>query len=68
MVEPISMTIPQVAEHTGWSRSEIYRLLHAGQLRAVKQNRKTLVVWASVVDHAATLPAAVFAPSPSKGK
>jgi excisionase family DNA binding protein len=58
--EPITATIPTVSEMTGWSRSEVYRRLTAGDIRAVKSGNRTLIVVESVRQHVASLPAATF--------
>jgi excisionase family DNA binding protein len=56
----VTCTLPSVTSRTGISRSEIYRLLSAGKLRAVKSGRTTLIVWTSVVEHLNGLPSATF--------
>lgn len=56
----ITATINVVAQITGFSRSEIYRLLTAGDLKAVKRGRKTLILMGSVTDYLASLPLAEF--------
>ena len=60
--EPIAATIANVTRQTGLSRSEIYRLLARGKLRAVTSGRSTLVLMDSVVEHLASLPKAAFRP------
>ena len=44
----------------GGSRSEVYRLLRAGRLRAVKRGVSILVLVDSLHEHIASLPPAVF--------
>jgi hypothetical protein len=44
----------------GGSRSEVYRLLRAGRLRAVKRGVSLLVLVDSLHEHIASLPPAVF--------
>ncbi len=61
----LTCTIPVLTSRTGISRSETYRLLRIGNLRAVKSGRTTLIVWQSVLDHMASLPTAAFR-SPAK--
>ena len=56
----ITATINVVARITGFSRSEIYRLLTAGDLKAVKRGRKTLILMGSVTGYVASLPPAQF--------
>jgi len=58
--EPIAATVRVVSQQTGISRSEIYRLLARGKLKAVKSGRSTLVLMASVNEHLASLPPATF--------
>lgn len=60
--QPIAATIAGVTRQTGLSRSEIYRLLARGKLKAVKSGRSTLVLMESVVAHLASLPEATFRP------
>lgn len=57
---PIAATIANVTHQTGLSRSEIYRLLARGKLKAVKSGRSTLVLMDSVIAHLASLPEATF--------
>jgi len=57
---PYAATIANVTRQTGLSRSEIYRLLARGKLKAVKSGRSTLVLMDSVVAHLASLPEATF--------
>ena len=56
----VTVTIPDVTRLTGISRSEVYRLLSMGTLRAVKAGVRTLVWWDSVEQHLASLPEATF--------
>lgn len=56
----ITATINVTAQITGFSRSEIYRLLTAGDLKAVKRGRKTLILMNSVTGYLASLPLAEF--------
>jgi excisionase family DNA binding protein len=58
----IAATIVNVSRQTGLSRSEIYRLLALGKLKAVKSGRSTLVLMDSVLEHMASLPPATFRP------
>jgi excisionase family DNA binding protein len=59
---PIAATISNVTRQTGLSRSEIYRLLARGKLKAVKSGRSTLVLMDTVIAHFASLPEATFRP------
>jgi len=47
---------------SGLSRSELYRRLAAGDIRAVKAGRRTLILVDSLRDHVVSLPAAAFRP------
>jgi len=57
---PVSATVTGVIRQTGLSRSEIYRLLARGKIKAVKSGRSTLVLMDGVMDHLASLPPATF--------
>ncbi len=57
---PVTVTIPDVQHRLRLSRSEIYRLLAAGKLEAVKSGTRTLVIWESVLSYVKTLPRATF--------
>lgn len=43
-IEPISVRIPTAVAMTGFSRSRIYELIAAGELRIAKDRRVTLVL------------------------
>jgi excisionase family DNA binding protein len=58
--EPIAAPIPTACRVSGLSRSEIYRRLAAGDLRAVKSGSRTLILMDSLRAHLASLPAATF--------
>jgi len=45
---------------SGLSRSELYRRMAAGDVRAVKSGTRTLIVFQSLIDHLEALPAAKF--------
>ena len=55
-----SATVNEVVRRTGLSRTVVFRLLGAGQLRAVKSGTRTLVIWSSVIEYLASLPPATF--------
>jgi len=57
---PLAVTIPEGCRISGLSRSEIYRRLAAGDIRAVKSGTRTLVLMDSLRAHVASLPAATF--------
>ena len=58
--ERVTTTLAETARLTGLSRSELYRLLAQGRLRAVKANRRTLILWDSVREYLDSLPSATF--------
>ena len=58
--EPIATPIPEASHISGLSRSEIYRRLASGDIRAVKSGRRTLILIDSLKAHLAKLPAASF--------
>jgi len=63
-MEPLAAPIPDACRVSGLSRSEIYRRLAAGDIRAVKSGSRTLILMDSLRAHLAGLPAATFrAPS-----
>jgi hypothetical protein len=59
-VEPLAVRVDEVKQILGVSRSEAYRLLASGALRAVKQGHITLVLMDSIREHLASLPPATF--------
>jgi len=59
-VEPIAVPIPDAQRVSGLSRSEIYRRLAAGDIKAVKSGSRTLILMDSIRAHLANLPAATF--------
>jgi hypothetical protein len=59
-IEPIAAAIPDACRVSGMSRSEIYRRLAAGDIRAVKSGSRTLILMDSLRAHLASLPAATF--------
>jgi excisionase family DNA binding protein len=59
-IEPIAAPIPEASRISGLSRSEIYRRLAAGDIRAVKSGSRTLILLDSLREHLASLPAATF--------
>jgi hypothetical protein len=60
VAEPLTVTIPEAVRLSGLSRSELYRRLSDGQVRAVKAGSRTLIVMDSLRGHIASLPAATF--------
>ncbi len=61
-MEKISYPLKEAISASGISRSEIYRLLSAGKLSAVKSGRTTLILADSLRDYVASLPSATFRP------
>lgn len=59
-IERLAVAIPEATIISGLSRSEIYRRLAAGDIRAVKSGSRTLVLVDSLRAHIASLPAAEF--------
>lgn len=59
-VEPLALTIPNAVAASGFSRTELYRQLAAGNIRAVKAGKRTLVLADSLKKHLASLPPATF--------
>jgi hypothetical protein len=59
-LDPIAAPIPDACRISGLSRSEIYRRLSAGDIRAVKSGSRTLILMDSLRAHVASLPLATF--------
>lgn len=62
-IDPIAVPIAEAVSFSGMSRSAIYRELAAGNLRAVKQGSRTLVLVESIRAYLANLPPATFRPA-----
>ena len=58
--ETLAAPIPDACRISGLSRSEIYRRLAAGDIRAVKSGSRTLILMDSLRAHLASLPVATF--------
>lgn len=58
--DPIAVTINDAVRISGLSRSEIYRRLTAGDIVAVKNGSRTLILMASVRAYLDSLPVATF--------
>ena len=56
--DPILVPIKVAADVLGQSRTTIYELIAAEKIRAVKSGRSTLIVYESLKQYAASLPAA----------
>jgi hypothetical protein len=66
-VNPILISIRESCRISGYSRSETYRRLAAGDIEAVKAKSRTLIVYASLLSHLRALPPAKFR-RPARGK
>jgi excisionase family DNA binding protein len=60
-IEPAFVSIADAARYVGISEWSVKDLLRQGVLQARKSGRRTLIEFASVKQHAASLPAATFA-------
>ena len=58
--EPLALPIQEAQRISGLSRSEIYRRLAAGDIRAVKNRGRTLVLMDSLSAYLASLQPATF--------
>ena len=56
-LQPILVPISQASAIIGKCRRGIYQLIATGQLKAVKSGRNTLVVYESLKEYVANLPA-----------
>jgi Helix-turn-helix domain len=61
-MEVVAAPIPDACRISGLSRSEMYRRLATGDIRAVKSGSRTLILMDSLRAHLARLPAATFHP------
>jgi hypothetical protein len=59
---PILVRIPKAAETLGRGERFIYEAIATGLIEAVKSDKRTLVVYASLVRYAASLPPAKIKP------
>ena len=62
-LDPLALPIADAVTFSGLSRSEVYRQLATGNLRAVKSGSRTLVLVESIRAHLASLPVASFRPA-----
>ena len=60
---PLAVPMRDASQVSGFSRSELYRLLRAGRLQAIKSGRTTLIVMDTLREHLASLPPAKFSQS-----
>lgn len=59
-LDPLAIPVAEACRLSGHSRSEVYRLLALGKLRAVKAGVRTLILMDSLRAHLASLPPATF--------
>ncbi len=59
-IDAIAAPISEACRISGLSRSEIYRRLATGDIRAVKSGSRTLILVDSLAEHLARLPPATF--------
>jgi len=57
---PLAVKTKEAARLIGGSRSEVYRLLRSGELKAVKRGAAILVLMGSISAHMESLPPALF--------
>jgi hypothetical protein len=62
---PLALTIHEAVRVSGLSRSELYRRLADGKVKAVKSGARTLILMDSLRGHLANLPPASFRAPPS---
>ena len=60
LLNPLFISLAEARTISGLSRSELYRRMAAGNIRAVKGGSRTLIVLESLIDHLKSLPAATF--------
>ena len=68
-VKPFALPIPETGKHLRKGRSGIYECIGRGDLQAVKDGGKTLIIFSSIVRYLGRLPPAKIkppTPSPSK--
>jgi hypothetical protein len=67
-IEPLTLSIEQVQQATGESRSQVYVHIRGGTYEAIKNGRRTLVTFESVKRHIASLPPANIKPSSPRAR
>lgn len=55
-MERITVKVDEATKLTGWGRTRIYEKLAAGEIRAVKDGKSTLILVDSLASHIADLP------------
>lgn len=66
-IEPVAIPIKGVPGIYGFTRSEVYRRLAAGDFKAVKNGKRTLVLTESIKAYLKSLPPATFRPPSQRG-
>ena len=61
-LEPLTITVNEAVRVSGRSRSEIYRNLASGKIKAKKDGKRTLILFDSLKQSIANLPDATFLP------
>jgi excisionase family DNA binding protein len=56
-MEPLALTIPEIAKMGGPKRDTAYKAIKAGRLRAIKEGRRTLILVEDLKKYLAALPA-----------
>lgn len=64
--EPVAIPIKGVEPRYGFTRSETYRRLAAGDFKAVKNGKRTLVLTESIRKYLESLPPATFRPAANR--
>jgi excisionase family DNA binding protein len=67
-IDPIFIPIKQASEILGRCHRSIYEMIATNKLRAVKSGGRTLVVYASVLEYADSLPAPKLKPDTRVGR
>jgi len=60
--EPVAVPIKGVEPRYGFTRSQTYKRLAAGDFKAVKNGKRTLILTESIRNYLASLPPATFRP------
>jgi hypothetical protein len=67
LIEPLAVSIPQTAQITGESRSQVYVRIARGEYEAVKSGARTLIIYDSIKRRVASLPRAkIKLPAPRR--
>lgn len=60
IAQPLMVSIAEARRISGLSRSELYRRLASGHIRAVKAGTRTLIPFDGLLEHLKALPPAEF--------